>query len=121
MFTITVETSFLACHQLTFGDGRQEDSHNHNWIVRTSVCAEKLDRNGIAVDFELLKKDIQAITAKFDGSKLEDLDCFKGVNASAEIVAKYIFEKVRPLIPTGARLDYIEVTEAPGCTAKYSD
>ncbi len=121
MFTITVETSFLASHQLVFKNGEQEDAHEHNWAVKVAVCSEKLNEDGLVMDFCVLKEKIQAIVAEFEGKKLEDMDCFSGDNVSAENVAKYIFETIKPQLSSGVKMGSVEVAEAAGCRAKYED
>ena len=121
MFTITVETSFLASHQLAFKNGEQEDAHEHNWAVKVAVCSEKLNEDGLVMDFCVLKEKIQAIVTEFEGNKLENMDCFSANNASAEIVAKYIFETIKPQLSGSVKMDYVEVAEAAGCRAKYED
>jgi 6-pyruvoyltetrahydropterin/6-carboxytetrahydropterin synthase len=121
VFTITVETSFLASHQLTLAGSGQETEHSHNWVVQVAVCAEKLNEDGLVIDFCDLKEKIQAVVTEFEGKKLEEMGCFSGVNASAEIVARYIFDRIEPQLDTGLQLGYVEVTEAAGCRAKYSN
>ena len=65
-------------------------------------------------------KIIEKIIAPWEGSKLEDLPAFHSLNASAENVAIYIYEKAEALLPENVKLEYIEVREAPGCRVKYS-
>jgi len=120
MFTITVENTFTAQHQLTMPDGRTEPLHSHNWIVTTAVSAAKLDKTGLALDFNFLKEKLEKIIAPLRQAKLEELTCFQGINTSAEYLAKYIFTKLEPLLPANVKLKYIEVCEAPGCRAKFS-
>ena len=120
MFTITVETTFKAGHQLRLVGGGKEPLHRHDWVVRLAVSAERLDEMGLAVDFEELKAKLEDITAPFQDGQLEKLDYFKTNNASAETLAKYIFDKIELLLPAQVELEYIEVMEAPGCRAKYS-
>lgn len=122
MFTITIETSFNASHQLTFADDTKEPLHDHSWIVRTAVSAEQLDKAGLAIDFIDLKAKIESITGPLQGCCLEEFEHFKtaGINASAENVAKYLYEMTEQLLPDRVQLLYTEVTEAVGCRAKYS-
>ena len=119
MFVITIETGFRVWHQLTLAGGEKEDLHDHNWLVRSAVSADALDESGLAMDFLDLKAKIEAITKPFEGANLEKLACFKGQNASAEIVAKYIYDELEPLLSSGVAVEYIEVMEADGCWAKY--
>lgn len=120
MFTVTVQTSFTARHQLTMSGGQTEPLHDHNWVVRSAVAAEKLDESGLVVDFHGLKAKIKEVVSPLDGARLEELACFGDVNASAENVAKYIYDKLEPLLPGRVKLQYVEVSEAPDCWAKYS-
>ncbi len=121
MFTVTVETTFSASHQLTFADGQKEPLHRHDWLVKVAVSTAELDQAGLAIDFNDLKARIASITAPFNKATLERLPVFKDNNASAENVAKYIFNRIGPLLSQGLQLRYVEVTEAPGCRAKYED
>ncbi len=119
MFVITIEITFTARHQLTLADGEKEPPHSHDWVVRTAVSTPGLDEMGLAIDFNELKAGIETVTANFNGTCLEELACFQGVNASAENVARYIYDKVEPLLPSHVKFDYVEVMEEAGCWAKY--
>jgi len=116
-----VDTSFLASHQLAFKNCEQEDEHSHSWAVTVAVCSEKLNEDGFVMDFCILKEKVRKIVAELQGNKLEDMECFKDINASAENVAKYIFDKLKPQLSSCVQLDYVEVVEAAGCAAKYSN
>ena len=113
-----IETSFTASHQLTLSGGK-ECHHSHDWLVRTAVCGDKLDEMNMVIDFNDLKEKAVGIIAPFNGARLEELDCFKNVNVSAETVAKYIYDRLETLLPGHVKLRYIEITEAPGCCVKY--
>jgi len=120
LFTVTVQTSFTAQHQLTLPAGEKEALHEHNWVVRSAVAAENLDKTGLVIDFHWLKATIEEVTSPLDGARLEELACFGDINASAENVAKYIYDKVEPLLPARVKLQYVEVSEAANCLAKYA-
>ncbi len=119
MYIITVEKTFLSQHQLKFANGSVEDLHSHNWQVCVAIQADSLDENGLAIDFTVVKKYLEDITKPLDNKKLENLDAFKNINASAENVAKYIYDRLAKLIDNKCKLLYAEVTEEPGCRAKY--
>jgi len=120
LFTVTIQTSFRARHQLTISGGQAEPLHEHNWIVRSAVSAEKLDESGLVVDFHWLEAKIEEVVSFLNGTRLEDVAFFGDVNASAENVAKYIYDKFEPLLPERVELQYVEVSESPDCWAKYS-
>ena len=119
MFTISVETHFWASHQLTLPDGSKEPLHRHNWVVTADVSGDELNNMGLVMDFHRLKAMVDNIVADFDNIQLEKLDYFRQNNSSAEAVAKYIYEKLEPELPTDVGLSLIEVVEQPGCSAKF--
>lgn len=120
MYTITIESSFTASHQLTYAGGATEDNHKHDWQLKVAAQIEELDENGLAVDFIYLKSKIDEITSVLDNTQLEELACFEGINATAENVAKYIYDQLEPQMPTKAMLVSVDIMEAPGCWAKYN-
>ena len=120
MFRITVERSFNASHQLALPDGSKEPLHAHDWLVRTAVRAAKLDSMVLVMDFHKLEALVDAAVAPLAGRKLEQLDDFIEINASAEYVAKYIFEQIERELESRVHLESVEVMETPGCWASYS-
>jgi 6-pyruvoyltetrahydropterin/6-carboxytetrahydropterin synthase len=120
MFTISVETHFNASHQLRLTNGEKEPEHFHNWSVTADVSSAKLDNMGIVMDFAELREMIEKIVARFD-NKIEAITYFQKNNASAENVAKYIYDELKPQLPKGVKLDCVKIMEEPGCTAKFGD
>ena len=120
MFTVTVETTFNASHQLTMPDNQKEPLHAHDWQLRVAVSAEKLDQMGLVIDFHDLKAAIDTVTSNLAGKKLEDLPCFQTQNASAETLARHIYDQLKKTIKGDVKLDYVEIMEAQGCWARYN-
>ncbi len=129
MFTVSVETHFWASHQLVLPDGSKESLHNHNWSVTADVSSDKLDSMAVVMDFQKLKAMVDNIVAEFDNTRLNEISYFQQTSASsvesnnpsAENVAKYIYEKLRPKLPKGVKLQSIRVAEEPGCSAKFGE
>ena len=120
MFTISVETHFLASHQLVLPDGSKEPLHRHNWVVTADVSSATVNSMGLVMDFRRLRKIVDKTVSDFVDKTLDEFDYFRRNGSSAEMVAKYIYEKVGPKLPKGVTLSCIGVTEEPGCTAKFS-
>jgi 6-pyruvoyltetrahydropterin/6-carboxytetrahydropterin synthase len=118
LYRISITTNFRAGHQITVASAT-EPYHTHEWIVEAGVGGERLDENGMLLDFNKLKKILENIVCELDGRKLEDLKCFEGINTTAENVAKYIYDSTKTLLPKRISLLYVEVTETPLCRAKY--
>jgi 6-pyruvoyltetrahydropterin/6-carboxytetrahydropterin synthase len=120
LFTVSVETWFWASHRLRLTDGAQEPLHQHNWRVTAEVAGDKLDRTGLVMDFRRLKTMLDSIVAGFDNAPLDELDCFSENNPSAENVARYVYDKLGPMLPDGLNLGCVRVVEQPGCSAKFN-
>ena len=123
MFTASVETQFWAAHQLTLADGRKEPCHAHNWSVIADVSSNKLNSMGLVIDFGKLKATIDNIVAELGNPAERDFNkigYFRQNNSSAEMVAKYIYEKLTPKLPDGIELTSVKVVEQQGCSVKFS-
>ena len=120
MYTIFLTTSFKAQHQLTFSDGIQEPLHEHDWRVRVAVSAEKLNADDLVMDFEELKLMLECTLQDFRAQRLETNPLFEQRNASAENIASILYCQIEPKLPDTVNLDYVEVTEAVGCKARFS-
>jgi len=112
--------AFTAQHQLSFGNGAHEPLHEHDWKVCVAVSSERLDKNELVIDFEELKCLTESILQGFQGQRFESLPIFKNRNVSAETLARTLYDQLAPKLSRTIRLDFIEVTEAPGCRARYA-
>ncbi len=101
-------------------DGEKEAMHRHDWIVRVTVSAKELDEQGFAADFVELKALLDKVVEPFGNRCLDEMPCFQGINASAENVTKYIYDRIAPALATRTNLEYVELMEAAGCWTKYS-
>lgn len=120
MYKLFVDLTFKAQHQLFFKNGVQEPLHEHLWKVCVAVSSERLNNDALVIDFEALKSMAEEILQDFEGQKLETLAIFKGHNVSAETVARTIYDQLSSKLPDTVRFDSVEVTEAPGCRARYT-
>ncbi len=121
MFTISVETSFWASHQLLLPEGSKEPVHHHNWLVSAGLSSDKLNSMAVVMNFQKLKAMVDNIVAEFDNTSLNEISYFRQNNPSAENVARYIYEKLRNKLPKGVKLQSIRVVEEPGCAANFSE
>jgi len=120
VYEVAYETTFCATHRLT-EDGRAlEPLHGHDWRVEAVAAGESLDRIGVVVDFELLKKTLGEVVRRFHYDDINAHPAFAGQSPSAEAVARYVFEEVRRgMGAEGPLLRRVRVWEAPGCSATY--
>jgi 6-pyruvoyltetrahydropterin/6-carboxytetrahydropterin synthase len=116
-FDITATRHFSAAHQLRLYDGALEPLHGHNWKVRVTVSADKLDPIGVVMDFHELDRMLENIIKPMHNSHLNDLPAFKSLNPSTENVALVIGENLS--LPGGVKLEAVEVWETAENSATY--
>lgn len=119
MYTISVETSFEAPHQLRMPDGTVEPLHVHQWRVVVDISAAKLNSMALVMDFRKVQKILDEATEPLAGRNFDELDFFRENNPSAENVARYLFERIEPALPGQVSLDFVKVRENPLCWAKF--
>ena len=120
MYEVSCETTFCATHRLTEGGRPIEPNHGHDWKVEAVAAGDTLDRIGVVVDFEHLKKVLGEVAGRFHYKDLNAHPDLAGRSVSAEVVAQYFFDEVKKgLGEEGRRLVRVRVWEAPGCTATY--
>jgi 6-pyruvoyltetrahydropterin/6-carboxytetrahydropterin synthase len=94
MFEVSVEQSFAAAHALRNYHGKCENVHGHNYRVRLTVAGEKLDANGLLVDFVQVKRLMHKVIDYLDHRFINDLPPFTEINPSAENIAKYFYDEL---------------------------
>ncbi len=123
-FEITTTRSFAAAHQLVLYDGSLEPLHGHNWRVKVTVAAAKLDAIGVVMDFHELERPVDAIVVPWHNRHLNEFADFDpsqgGLNPSAENVAVRVARGLgAERLPAGVRPAQVEVWETPENSAVY--
>lgn len=89
-----------------FGKCSNPNYHGHNYVLETWVEGEIDPKTGFVIDLSHLKKIIRdEISYRFDHRNL-NLDCpeFKGINPTAENIAKVIWTILREKLDTRYQL-----------------
>jgi len=95
MYKITVLSHFSAAHRLRHLRGKCEELHGHNWKVEVSVVSDRLNKEGVVIDFTVLKQKVEKVLKPLDHHYLNDLPYFSGKEPSSENIAKYIFDRLK--------------------------
>jgi 6-pyruvoyltetrahydropterin/6-carboxytetrahydropterin synthase len=122
MFEISTEINFAAAHHLREYCGACENIHGHNWLVKATVRANRLNSIGLAMDFKILKKHIKTVVDKLDHTDLNAIFTLEYANPSSENIAKYIYYELAELIKeenSQVSVFRIDVWETPGNCASY--
>ncbi len=124
MFEITAEASFNAQHAILI-HGDREPVHGHDWVVRATIAGPTLDREGLLCDFHAVESALRGITDPWNHDDLNHSEAFRGrkLEPTAEnvamVVAVELARALRDILPEGARVARVSVTEAPRCVATY--
>ena len=122
MYELEVFRSFSAAHQLDGYKGDCSKLHGHNWQVTTVLQVKELDSVGIAIDFKILKKELDAVLDQFDHANLSCLPCFAEINPTSENLARIIYKALAAKLDDGnVKVARVKVSESPGSTASYYD
>lgn len=117
VYEISVEDEFCAAHALLIA-GAREAVHGHNWRVTLTVVGERLDDDGLLVDFHAVARVLNEVLGPLRNADLNRTPPFDAVNPSAEAVARHIAVEVGCRL-AGVRVSGVRVTEAPGCAVTY--
>lgn len=119
MYEVSIQADFSAAHHLSIG-GKCESLHGHNFRVEVVVEAERLDGQGLVIDFRRLREKTRAALEAIDHKYLNELPPFQGLNPSAECLAAYLFgELSRELDRGDCRVGRVSVWESDSSRATF--
>ncbi|MBI5286956.1 MAG: 6-carboxytetrahydropterin synthase QueD [Deltaproteobacteria bacterium] len=123
MYELTVISGFSAAHSLRGYEGECERLHGHNWRVEVTVVADRLDDIGLAIDFKVLKAELEKVLEGLDHHCLNDIPPFDTENPSSESIARFIFLKLSNALSSpgigGIRVKKVKVWESEIAAAAY--
>lgn len=89
MYYVSKRMEIAGSHRLTLDyDSPCQNLHGHNWIITVYCKSEKLDSNGMVIDFKVIKERIHK---KLDHKNLNEV---LGFNPTAENIAKWVVTEV---------------------------
>ncbi len=116
MYSIKVEASFSSAHNLRGYHGKCEELHGHNWKVEVVAASPELDKSGMVLDFNDLKKKMNNVLEKLDHKYLNKISYFKKANPTSENIAKYIYDSLKQQV---SALKSVTVWENNTSSATY--
>lgn len=120
MFEVTIIKSFSAAHLLAEIGGKCEELHGHNFKAEVTVGADKLNEEGILIDFRLVKKWLKDILDRMDHQHLNNLPFFAGKNPSSENIARYIYQEMQTKVQeAGVKALSVKVWESESAVVTY--
>ena len=119
MYEVKAQLSFSAAHHLLNYDGECEHQHGHNWLVEAFVRGDILDKSNILVDFKRLKAELRKVLAYLDHQDINELPEFKNESPSSEIIAMFIYNKLKEKIVQVSKISVWET--ATSCASYYEE
>ena len=119
MYTLTVSSRFSAAHHLTNYPGPCQRVHGHNYRVKISITATRLDDMGMVMDLMDLQSLLDQCVGQFDHQYLNKIPPFDTLNPTSENFSRYIFEWIEKKLPEHISLKTIEFFETEDYSVKY--
>lgn len=122
MYFLTHSFDFEAAHFLRDYKGKCANMHGHTYKVELSIKGEKLQANGILVDFSFIKKVVnEIVVSNFDHKVLNEV---MDENPTAENLARLIYDSVQLQFAMNGfevSVDYVRVWETSNNSATYKE
>ncbi|MCX8083176.1 MAG: 6-carboxytetrahydropterin synthase QueD [bacterium] len=120
-YEIRVWDFFSSAHHLRNYKGKCERIHGHNWKVEVCVSGENLDKDGLLIDFCLLKNKLKDVLGILDHRDLNAIPFFRKRNPTSENICLYIYEKMTEALKDySVKVKKITVWENAKQSASYS-
>jgi 6-pyruvoyl-tetrahydropterin synthase len=129
MYSVTVRDHIMIAHSLR-GEifGPAQHLHGATYTVHLEFRRAQLDANGIVIDIGLAITLLHEVLQPLNYQNLDALPAFQGINTTTEVIARYIFDRMRdrlaasPEVTLGSEgLQAMTVTliESPDAWAAY--
>ena len=121
MFELMVETTFSAAHRLKTGNKKCERLHGHNWKVQLFLSGNKLNKDGVLLDFKEIKEKLEKVVIPLDHTYLNEIPFFKKISPTSENIAYYLYQKLKVLFAKnkGTKISRFTVWEGDKTSASY--
>jgi len=115
MYYVSKRMEIAGAHKLKLDYASKcENLHGHNWIITVFCKAPSLDRNGMVVDFTLIKK---VVHDQLDHQTLNDV--LVDINPTAENIAFWVCGEVNQLGNSDMLCYKVTVQESEGNIATF--
>ena len=116
-FEVGVVAHFTAEHHLVGNFGPASSPHSHDYRVEAAAASGELQVDGTSLDITIVQRALDGAIAELAGRDLNTLPALAEPNPTAEVVARYIFERMAPDV---AGLVSVRVWESPDAYAAYA-
>ena len=97
-FEVGVVARFDARHHLVGDFGPASQPHAHAYRVEVAVLGGSLREDGTLFDITRLQAALSAVLVELEGRDLNSVVGLSDLNPTAEVVARYFFERIAPTL-----------------------
>jgi 6-pyruvoyl-tetrahydropterin synthase len=129
MYSVTVRDHIMIAHSLrgeVFGPAQR--LHGATYTVQVEFRRAQLDPNGIVIDIGLAIDLLHEVLQPLNYQNLDELSVFQGINTTTEVIARYIFDRMRDRLAAslditvgseGLQAMTVTLIESPNAWAAY--
>jgi len=122
MFTLSIKDTFSAAHRLEDYNGKCEELHGHNFSVEASFAGETPGKDGMLIDFKVLKAYLKNVLDTLDHKYINEILFFQEHASSSEYISLYIFNELKKLVKEeGVSLKAVRVWESENAFVTYEE
>ena len=112
MYKIIETFKFVSCHNFIDAFGIATGSHGHDWNVKITAITDSLNEMGQVIEYKTLRELVQEEIDKFDQKYLNEMEEFKGMNPTEEIIAALLHQVFSEKINNGnIKISEVEIWE----------
>ena len=121
-FEIGITAEFESAHSLSGDFGLATRLHGHTYRVEVRVDARDIDSTGTFYDIGRLREELSSVIEPLHYRNLNEVAELAETNTTAEALARYIFQKLAPVVRTGG-VEGLKVTvwESSSSFASYRE
>jgi 6-pyruvoyltetrahydropterin/6-carboxytetrahydropterin synthase len=121
-FEIGITDGFEAAHSLSGDFGPATRLHGHTYIVEVRAEAREIDSTGTFYDIGRLRAELRSVLEPLHYRNLNEVTELAGANTTAEVVARYILNKLAPAVRAGGAEGLrVTVWESSSSFASYRE
>ena len=100
-------------NQEVYGANANPNGHGHNYTVEVTVAGNPPAESGMVIDLKVLAEIIeQELIERVDHKNLNmDVDFMRGSIPTAENIALWIWEQLKPSLPDLCQIEVFETTD----------
>src|ERR1700744_1662376 len=95
---VGLSQSVRAFHIMPGMPGPEGQLHDHDYRIEIDVDRQQLDDRGMVCDLDVLQAELSELTARVDGSNLEEIRPAEAEAVTVEVFARWVHDTLSPTV-----------------------